>query len=109
MAFEVLILGSDANAYYMARCLYEAYHKKAYLIGKDRLAFTRFSNILTITYEPKIWDEKIFLKTLDQFQKKHQGKKIILIKLILNLFQKIKKKFIKTLFLTIQVSKLSKV
>ena len=26
--FKVLILGSDANAYYMARCAYVAYHKK---------------------------------------------------------------------------------
>ena len=48
--FKVLILGSDANAYYMARCTYEAYHKKAHLIAKDRLAFTKFSNILTIEY-----------------------------------------------------------
>ena len=46
MEFEVLILGTDANAYYMARCCFEAYHKKAYVIGKERLAFTKFSNIL---------------------------------------------------------------
>ena len=51
MEFDILILGSDANAYYMARCAYEAYHKKAFLIGKDRLAFTKFSNILEIEYE----------------------------------------------------------
>ena len=31
MDFEVLILGSDVNAYYMARCVHEAYNKKAYL------------------------------------------------------------------------------
>ncbi len=79
MDFEVLILGSDANAYYMARCCYEAYHKKAYLIGKERLAFTKFSNILEIFYEPNIWDEKTFLNTLQKFQKQHNDKKIILI------------------------------
>ena len=79
MDFEVLILGSDANAYYMARCCYEAYHKKAYLIGKDRLAFTKFSNILSISYEPDMWEEERFLEILADFQKKHDGKKIILI------------------------------
>lgn len=79
MDFEVLILGSDPNAYYMARCCYEAYCKKPYLIGKEPLAFTRFSNILNITYEPNMWDEKSFLQILEQFQKQHNGKKIILI------------------------------
>ncbi len=79
MDFEVLILGSDPNAYYMARCCYEAYHKKAYLIGRQPLAFTRFSNILHITYEPDMWNEKAFLQILSDFQEKHNGKKIILI------------------------------
>ena len=54
MDFEILILGSDANAYYMARCAHEAYHKKAHLIGKDPLSFTKYSNILTIEYQEKI-------------------------------------------------------
>lgn len=79
MDFEVLILGTDPNAYYMARCCYEAYHKKAYLIGKDRLAFTKFSNILHVSYEPNIWDKKVFLKILNDFAKEHVGKKIVLI------------------------------
>ncbi len=79
MDFEVLILGSDQNAYYMARCCFEAYHKKAYLIGKEPLAFTRFSNILTITYEPNIWNEEVFVKVLEEFSFKHPDKKILLI------------------------------
>ncbi len=79
MDFEVLILGTDANAYYMARCCYEAYHKKAYVIGKDRLAFTKFSNILNVSYEENIWIEEEFLKILETFAKKHPNKKIVLI------------------------------
>lgn len=79
MDFEVLILGTDANAYYMARCCYESYHKKAYLIGKDRLAFTKFSNILNVEYVSGLWEEETFLNTLEEFANKHKEKKIILI------------------------------
>ena len=46
MDFLVLIMGSDANAYYMARCCYEAYHKKAYIIGKSPMPYTSNSSIL---------------------------------------------------------------
>lgn len=76
--FEVLIIGSDANAYFMARCCYEAYHKKAHLIAKDRLAFTKFSNILTIEYQPELWNEEIFIKTVNQYAKKI-SKKVLMI------------------------------
>ena len=79
MDFEVLILGTDANAYYMARCCYEATKKKAYLIGKDRLAFTKFSNIVNVSYVDNLWDIHCFLKTLDIFAKEHKNKKILLI------------------------------
>ena len=68
--FEVLILGSDANAYYMARCAYEAYHKKAHLIGKGKLAFTKFSDILTIEYQDNLWDEQAFIDIVNNYAKK---------------------------------------
>ena len=45
MDFEVLIMGSDANAYYMARCCHEAYNKKAHLIGAYYRAFTKYSKL----------------------------------------------------------------
>ena len=32
MDFEILIAGTDANAYYMARCYHEAFGKKANLL-----------------------------------------------------------------------------
>ena len=62
MDFEVLILGSDPNAYYMARCTYEAYHVKPYVIGKSPLSFTTYSNILNISYDERLWDEEGFLE-----------------------------------------------
>lgn len=79
MDFEVLILGTDPNAYYMARCCYEAFKKKAYLIGKDRLAFTKFSNILNVQYVSNLWDIETFLNTLNDFASVHKNKKIVLI------------------------------
>jgi len=77
--FEVLIIGSDANAYYMARCCYEAYHKKAHLIAKERLAFTKYSNILTIEYESNLWDELVFVKKVNEYANLHQNKKILVV------------------------------
>lgn len=79
MDFLVLILGSDANAYYMARCCYEAYKVKPHLIGQRRLAFTRFTNILTIEYNNNLWKEDEFVKAVNEYAEKNKDKKILLI------------------------------
>lgn len=79
MDFKILILGSDANAYYMARCYYEATNKKAHLIGKERLAFTKYSNILTVEYNPNLWQKDIFIKTVNNYAKSYITKKILLV------------------------------
>lgn len=79
MDFEVLILGSDINAYYMARCTHEAYNKKAYLLANKKMAFTAYSSILNIIYNANLWDEKNFLQALEDFAKMHKKKKILLI------------------------------
>lgn len=78
MDFEVLILGTDPNAYYMSRCCYEAFHKKPYVIGRSPLSFTTYSNILNVSYESDLWTEEGFLRVLDEFANKHK-KKIVLI------------------------------
>ena len=78
MDFSVLILGSDANAYYMARACFEAYHKKAHLIAKNRLAFTKFSNILTIEYHKDLWEEKAFIKILNNYAKNKKEKILVI-------------------------------
>ena len=79
MDTKILILGSDANAYYMARCTYEYTHKKAHLIAKDRLAFTKFSNILTIEYEPNLWEEQEFVKILNRYALKNIESRVLVI------------------------------
>ena len=79
MDFEILIIGSDINAYYMARCTHEAYGKKAYMLAHSKMAFTHYSNIINIIYNDKIWDEKHFLKAINKFAKEFKKKKILLI------------------------------
>ena len=70
MDFEVLILGTDANAYYMARCYHEAYNEKAYVLAKSMLPYTHYSNILNLYYDDSIWTEEGFLKAIYTFKEK---------------------------------------
>ena len=79
MDFEVLIIGSDVNAYYMARCTHEAYNKKAYMLIKDDLAYTKHSKIINRIYNSGIWDEKTFVDAVNDFAFKCKGKKVVVI------------------------------
>ena len=76
---KILIMGSDANAYHMARSAYEAFQIKPHLIGKSRLAFTKFSNILTIQYNDYLWDEEKFVEIVNEYARKNILFKILLI------------------------------
>ena len=79
MDFELLIVGMDANAYYMARCYHEKYNKKAYLIGKNPIWFTDLSNIVITKYIDNLWDEEVFLSELEYFYNEHKDSKILLV------------------------------
>ena len=79
MDFEVVILGSDVNAYYMARNCHEAYNKKAYVIGMTPMNFTGLSTILNITYKKNLHEVETVKKVLKEFAQNHQGKKLLLI------------------------------
>lgn len=79
MEYVVLIIGSDANAYYMARCYHEAYNDKAYVLAKSMLPYTHYSNILNLFYDDAIWNEEGFLNAIYSFKEKHHDKKILLI------------------------------
>ena len=72
-------MGSDANSYYMARCTYEKYHIKAHLIGQKRLAFTKYSNILTISYVDDLWNYETFIKEVNNYAKLYKDYKILLV------------------------------
>lgn len=79
MDFELLILGSDINAYYMARCYHEEYNKKAYMIGKVPMQFTSYSKIINLSIEPNIQEVEVFKKVLKEFYNNHKDKKILLV------------------------------
>ena len=82
--FRVLIIGSDINAYYLARCYHEYTGKKADmlgLIGKNikPYAYTKYTKILNMEYVEDFWQEKVFLEKLDEYYEKHKGEKILLV------------------------------
>ncbi len=79
MDFDLLIIGSDINAYHMARSYYEEYNKKPFLIGSMPMAVTYYSKILNFELVEDFNSTTTFLKTLKQFYDKHSDKKILLI------------------------------
>lgn len=81
MNFSTLIIGSDINAYYMARCYHELYNKKVDIICKERMGFTYYSSITNIIIEQDLWKSDVFVKTLVDYALSHdyQNTKILLI------------------------------
>lgn len=79
MQYNVLIIGSDANAYYMGRCFHEAYHKKADILIKSPLPHTSLSNIFNYYYDESIWEEDGFLKAIYKYKEANENKPTILI------------------------------
>lgn len=81
MNFKVLIIGSDINAYYMARCYHELYHNKVDMICKSRMGFTYYSNITNIMIEPDLWISDKFVEILEKYANENNYKqnKILLI------------------------------
>lgn len=78
--FIPVLLGTDANAYGMARSFYEEYGVKSYTIGKGALAATANSRIVEVVVsEPKIEEDEIFVNTLKNFAKGYEGKTLLLV------------------------------
>ena len=91
MDFILLIIGADANAYYMARCFHELTGEKAYLIAKNPIWFTDTSKIVNISYNDNLREEKVLLEVLNDFYNKHKDKKILLVSATENYIELISK------------------
>ena len=79
MDFDVVLIGTDINAYYMARNFHEAYNIKPYVIGRVPMNFTSLSNILKLQIVENLIDEDVFVNSLINLAKRINKKKIILI------------------------------
>lgn len=79
MDFDVVLIGSDINAYYMARNFHEAYNIKPYVVGRVPMNFTSLSNILNLKIVKNLIEGDTFVETLINLAKEINKKKIILI------------------------------
>jgi D-aspartate ligase len=81
MNIEILVLGTDINAYYMARCYHELYHKKVTIIGMQKMAFTSYTNICDVIYYDNLYDNDTFKESLEKYAKEKDLKdqKILLV------------------------------
>ena len=77
--FRCLIIGSDINAYYLARCYHEYTGRKADLLATFPFSYTKYTNILNIKYIKDLWNEEIFLKEIDKYYEAHKDEKILLV------------------------------
>lgn len=77
--FSVVLVGNDANAYYMARNFHEEYGIKCHVLGRIPMLFTSMSNIINLRIVPDLNKNDIFLDTVINLAKKINQEKIILV------------------------------
>ena len=76
MDFTLLIVGADANAYYMARCYHELTGKKADIIGNRAIPYTNISNPIIVK---DFNNRDNFINALTKYGEENKDKKILLI------------------------------
>ena len=78
--FLPVLLGSDINAYGMARSFHEAYGYKSVAVGKGRLPVILNSHIVEVQkVEPRLEEDEIFVSTLTEFAKRYEGVRLLLV------------------------------
>lgn len=74
-----VIIGTDANAYGIARSFHEMYNVKSLAIGKAPLIETKNSKIVDVLIYKNLTDNNTFVKALTEIGEKNKDKKLILI------------------------------
>ena len=80
MERNVVLLGSDINVYYMARCYYELFNKPVDVIATEKIRFTEHSSIVNIEYHPDLKTNEGFVNALTEYGKNHpdSGKSLVI-------------------------------
>lgn len=71
MEHNVVLLGSDINTYYMARCYYEMFNTPIDVIATEPIRFTEHSKIVNIEYHPDLKTNEGFVNALTEYGKNH--------------------------------------
>ena len=77
---KILLLGSDINTYYMARCYHELYGIKANALGQEKIRFTHGSSIINLTYDSNLSNKDKFADILINYYNEHfHDEKVLLV------------------------------
>ena len=76
--FVPILLGSDMNAYGMARSFHEEYGIKSLVLGRAALSATANSKILTLREIPNLNEQEVFLPAILKIAEEFKGRKLLL-------------------------------
>lgn len=77
--FVPVLLGSDMNAYGMARSFHEEYGIKSLVLGRAALTATSNSKILEIREIPNLNEQAVFLPAVLKIAEEFKGRKLLLL------------------------------
>ena len=77
--FLPILLGSDMNAYGMARAFYEAYGIKPLVLGRAHLTATQDSRILQFQQIDHLNEQEYFVPAMEKVAKDLEGKNLLLL------------------------------
>ncbi|MFJ7936601.1 ATP-grasp domain-containing protein [Sporosarcina sp. NPDC096371] len=77
--FLPILLGSDMNAYGMARSFHEAYGIKPLILGRAKLTATENSKILHFRAIPRLNEQDVFLPAILKIASEFKGQKLLLL------------------------------
>ncbi len=77
--FLPILLGSDVNAYGMARAFHEEYGITSVAVCRWQLSATADTKLIQFEFEPDLENPEVFIKTMNRIADKYAGKKLVLV------------------------------